>query len=100
MPVQRFITNIVMSFIVSLICKQTIPDTQCGFKLFKCGALKGMRFISSNYDIETEMLVKIAQQGLRIISVPITCVYAGQKSFINPIVDTWRFLVLLMRLCF
>jgi len=100
MPVPRFLTNVLMSLVVSMICKQTIPDSQCGFKFLKCGALKGMRLISSHYDIETEILIKVARQGLRIRSVPIRCVYAGQKSFINPVIDTWRFLVLLVRLTF
>ncbi len=33
MPVVRIITNRIMSVFISLITKQNIPDTQCGFRL-------------------------------------------------------------------
>jgi glycosyltransferase involved in cell wall biosynthesis len=98
MPLVRVATNTFMSLIISGICRQNIPDTQCGFRLIKAAILKKINLISLNYEIESELLIKASRLGLRIVSVPIKSVYEGQLSLINPLVDTWRFFVLLVRL--
>jgi len=100
MPPVRFITNLFMSLIISAICRQNIPDTQCGYRFIRCEILKKIKLISSNYEIESELLIKASRLGFRIISVPIKSVYEGQLSLINPLVDTWRFIVLLGRILF
>jgi glycosyltransferase involved in cell wall biosynthesis len=97
MPASRFATNLLMSLIISLICRQNIPDTQCGYRFIKTDALKKINLISSNYEIESELLMRAARQGCKIASVPIKSVYEGQLSLIHPMVDTWRFFVLLGR---
>ena len=100
MPPLRFITNLFMSLILSIICGQNIPDTQCGFRLIKCEVLRKIRLVSLNYEIESEMLIKASRLGYKIVSVPVKSVYEGQASLINPFADTWRFLVLLVRVIF
>ncbi len=93
MPLLRFVTNSAMSWIISTICREDIPDTQCGFRLLKSEALSGMRLSSRNYEIETEMIFQAKRLGLRIESVPIHTVYtATDNSRINPVVDTLRFI--------
>jgi hypothetical protein len=42
------------------------------------------------YEIETEMLVKVRRRGGRLVTVPVTAVYAGQRSKLRPIQDTTR----------
>jgi glycosyltransferase involved in cell wall biosynthesis len=100
MPLVRFITNLLMSSIISIICRQNIPDTQCGYRLIKCEALKKMRLISYNYEIESELLLRASRLRFKITSVPIKSVYEGQTSLINPFLDTWRFFMLLFRILF
>lgn len=100
MPLLRFGTNIFMSVVISIVCRQTIPDTQCGFRLIRCDLLKKIRLISSNYEIESELLIKASKNGFKIRSVPVKSVYAGQASQINPVVDTWRFFIMLFRVIF
>jgi hypothetical protein len=67
-----------------------IRDTQCGFRVFRTDALRGLRLKATSYDIETEMLIKLRRRGGRVTSVPITAVYAGQRSKLRPIRDTTR----------
>ena len=98
MPLVRIATNFLMSSIISFFCRQRVPDTQCGFRLIKCDLLKKSRLISSKYEIESELLIKACRLGFKIESVPIKSVYTGQVSLINPVVDTWRFLVMLFRM--
>jgi len=92
MPLPRLWTNKFMSWLISVIAKQRIPDTQCGFRLIKKGVLKKVRLKTSKYETESEILIGAARAGFRIESVPIKAVYSGEKSKINPVVDTLRFI--------
>ena len=65
-------------------------DTQCGFRVFRVDALRRLRLRATGYEIETEMLVKVRRRGGRVASVPITAVYAGQRSKLRPVRDTTR----------
>jgi hypothetical protein len=86
-----------MSWLISKIAKQKIPDTQCGFRFIKCSALKEMDLKTTKYEIESEVLIKASRLGLRIDSIPIMTIYHGEKSRINPIVDTFRFFKFIVR---
>jgi len=97
MPILRIITNNFMSWLLSLIIKQKIPDTQCGFRLVKREALLAMNLSTTKYETESEILIKAARLGYKIESVPVKTIYCGQKSKINPFIDTLRFLRLLTR---
>ncbi len=92
MPVVRFLTNRFVSKLISIIIKQNVPDTQCGFRLLKKEALAKLNLSASKYEIESEVLIKAARSGFKIESIPIQTIYSGQKSQINPFVDTLRFL--------
>jgi glycosyltransferase involved in cell wall biosynthesis len=92
MPVSRLITNFLMSKFISLIVKQHIPDTQCGFRLAKKELLMRIDLSTSKYETESEVLIKAAHLGFKIESIPVKTIYSGEKSQINPLVDTLRFL--------
>ena len=92
MPFLRIITNRLMSKFISLIVKQDIPDTQCGFRLVTKEVLSRIDLSTSKYETETEILIKAAHLGFKIESIPVETIYSGQKSQINPFVDTFRFL--------
>lgn len=97
MPALRVYTNRFMSGLLSWIAGQDIPDSQCGFRLIKCEVLRKIRLDSSNYEIESEMIVKTARAGFFIASAPIRSVYAGEPSRINPFIDTLRFMAFVFR---
>jgi len=92
MPALRIMTNHFVSKLISIITKQHIPDTQCGFRLLKKEVLAKLNLSTSKYEIESEVLIKAARLGFKIESIPIQTIYSGQKSQINPFVDTLRFL--------
>lgn len=98
MPPVRIYTNRFMSSLISLIARQHVPDTQSGFRLIKTDVLRTIRLESSNYEIESEMIIEAARNGFRIASVPIKTVYRDEKSKINPVVDTLRFIGFLFRM--
>jgi len=92
MPVLRKLTNFLISKFISLVVKQHIPDTQCGFRLAKKELLARIDLSTSKYETESEVLIKAAHLGFEIESIPVKTIYSGEKSQINPLVDTLRFL--------
>ena len=97
MPAMRYWTNRFMSWVLSGLCGQEIPDTQCGYRLLRAGALKELKLISRNYDIESEMLLRAAESKMKIKSVPIRTIYGEEVSDIKPFRDTLRFIRLIFR---
>lgn len=92
MPWPRLITNRFMSHLISKITGQYIPDTQCGFRLIKKDLLQKINLSTFKYETESEILIQAARLGFKIESVPVRTIYSGQKSRINPFLDTLRFL--------
>ncbi|MFH1441726.1 MAG: glycosyltransferase family 2 protein [Candidatus Omnitrophota bacterium] len=92
MPKIRFITNKFMSWLISLIAKQNIPDSQCGFRLIKKEVLEKIKFDTAKFETESELLIKASRLGFKIESIPVNTIYRGEKSKINPILDTIRFI--------
>ncbi len=97
MPLVRKLTNRFMSWGISHICGQWIPDTQCGFRMIHRSLVPHLFCESNAYDYETEMLLIAARKGSRIGNVPVTTVYGDEVSKIHPLRDGWRFLKLLSR---
>lgn len=97
MPAIRVLTNKFMSWLVSRVSGQEIPDTQCGFRLIKKDVLKKIRLQSSKFEIESELIIKAARSGFKIETVPIKTIYNNEKSRINPLIDTLRFFHFIIR---
>ncbi|MBR9699775.1 glycosyltransferase family 2 protein [Candidatus Woesearchaeota archaeon] len=55
-----------------------IPDTQCGFRAFKVGAYKKIRWTSSNYSMESEMIAQVGKKRLKYAFVPISTIYSDR----------------------
>ena len=97
MPFIRRIVNRYMSNRISRICRQKIPDTQCGFRMLDRQLIPELLHGGNRFDYETEMLIIASRQGYRIESVPITTVYSDEVSSIHPVRDTLRFFKLMRR---
>ncbi|MFQ6008544.1 MAG: glycosyltransferase family 2 protein [Candidatus Zixiibacteriota bacterium] len=92
MPFPRRLSNNLTSIIISIFSSQRVRDSQSGYRLIPTSLLKAMRLKTVNYDFESEMLFKAGAIGCPIIEVPISTVYEGSHSYINPLVDTLRFI--------
>lgn len=97
MPLIRRLTNRFMSLLISLISRQNLPDSQCGFRLIKSDIFKTITLNTTKFEIESEVLIKAARAGFKIESIPIKSIYKGEKSQIHPIADTLRFIVFILR---
>jgi glycosyltransferase involved in cell wall biosynthesis len=97
MPFARWLTNNLTSMILSILSGQRIRDSQSGYRLISTQVLKRIKLKARKYELESEILVKAGRWGFKIDSVPIRTIYRGSKSFINPFVDTGRFIKVMWR---
>jgi glycosyltransferase involved in cell wall biosynthesis len=98
MPFVRKLTNRFMSSQISGVCGQSVPDSQCGFRMIHRTLLPAMVAIeTTKFDYETEMLVVASRLGCRIEAVPISTIYGDEKSKIHPVRDTIRFCQMMAR---
>ena len=91
MPRIRRWTNRVMSLIISRVMRQYVPDTQCGFRLFRRDVIPFLNVESHRFAAESEMLLHLADRGFRIDSVRVTVIYRDEQSKIHPVSDAVRF---------
>jgi len=100
MPLLRRLTNRWTSWWVTRMAGATVADSQSGYRLIGRRALAMIDPVSHRYDFESEYLIRAGRAGLRIGAVPISTVYSGQVSFINPFRDTYRFIRLVRQFWF
>ncbi|MCM8773328.1 MAG: glycosyltransferase family 2 protein [Candidatus Omnitrophica bacterium] len=101
MPLIRVWTNRLMSWFISKIVRQNIPDTQCGFRLIRRNVLEVIDTESNKFEIESELLIKAARKGFPIKSIPIKSIYfKNHRSKIDPLIDTLRFIRFIFKLIY
>ncbi len=99
MPFVRRMTNRYMSWTISRVIGQRVPDSQCGFRMFhRSLAAEFLAMESAAFDFETEMLALAARKGCTIGAATVSTVYGDEVSKIHPVLDTLKFFKLLKRL--
>jgi glycosyltransferase involved in cell wall biosynthesis len=100
MPGDRVFANKVTSWFVSARSGVHIPDSQNGYRLLKTALYRELRITAKRYAAESEILIRAGRAGARIEWVPVETIYGGEKSSVNPVIDTLRFLKLAVRSLF
>jgi len=98
MPKVRWLVNRTMSWLISKICRCSIPDTQCGYRAMAVTNPSILGAKSDHFDYESEVLILTARAKGVIRSVPVKTIYQGEVSKIRPLRDTIRFFKLLWRI--
>jgi glycosyltransferase involved in cell wall biosynthesis len=82
------------NFLIKILTRVAVSDSQSGYRVMKAAVLRNMRLKSSEYEIESEMLVKTARHGFRVIEVPISF---EQRTYgtsrLDPMVDGFKILL-------
>ena len=97
MPLLRRVTNRLMSWVISRLIGQKVPDSQCGYRLLSRPFAEAFHPTTDHFELESEMLVQAARLGFRIGAVPIPATYGPAPSHIRPARDTLRFLRFLLK---
>jgi glycosyltransferase involved in cell wall biosynthesis len=90
MPRARFYSNTIGSRLASALVGCEIRDSQSGFRLFRLDKLRETKLRSRCYELEMEVLIKMARSGCTIAHAPVHMVYDhGQaRSKMKPVRDT------------
>jgi len=94
MPFFRFLSNTWTSKLISIRTGQEIRDCQCGFRLIKLDSVNFDDFIYSGFQFESEFIIKYLLWNKRVVEVVIPTIYGSEKSSINHIPDTLKFIKL------
>jgi glycosyltransferase involved in cell wall biosynthesis len=87
MPPVRRVANVLGGLALSAALGRTVPDNQSGFRLIGRVLMRAMlESDESGFEFEVEMIARCIALGLPIESVPISTIYAGEPSHIEP----WR----------
>jgi len=83
----------------------SLSDTQSGYRLYPLRRLRGIRFYTTKFEFEVEVIVKAAWRGIPIRNIPVKVLYdpAERVSHFRPfrdftrisILNTWLVLVTL-----
>lgn len=79
-----------------------LKDTQTGFRLYPLKKLYGLRFLTSRYEAELELLVLAAWHGVKIESISVDVYYPSKEervSHFRPALDFTRISLLNTVLC-
>jgi hypothetical protein len=89
MPLGRRLTNRLASAAMSAIVRHALPDPQSGYRAFRRVVLERVRAEGDRYEYETEVLIRAARAGFRIVAVPVETRY-GPRSHFRPLSDSVR----------
>ena len=96
MPLARICSNKLTSFMVSITTGKWIKDSQCGYRLYRLHDLKNLKFKTSRYQFETEILLKLAVKKTIFAQVPISTIYGEETSHISHLRDIKNFIKVIL----
>ena len=90
MPWLRRLVNRWMSRRLSQAAGQSVPDSQCGFRLMRLDRWAPLALHTTHFEVESEVLLAFIRAGFAVEFVPIRVIYKTEQSKIHPIKDTLR----------
>src|SRR3972149_7649737 len=77
MGLMNFVGNKVITFCFNMLYKQSLSDSQSGFRAISHSAIEKVDLSEDDMAFATEMLVKFAKKGFKIVAIP--PVYKARK---------------------
>jgi len=97
MPLMRILSNKLTSLVTSIFAGQKIYDSQCGYRLYRLEKIKKIKFETTRYQFETEVILALSKKTSLIDYVTISTIYNGEKSHISHLRDIKNFIKLILR---
>lgn len=100
MPFTMLVGNKLLSSTIRRLFNIFISDTQSGYRAFTAEAYQKIRWESSGYDVETEMIIKTGRHKLKFTEIEIETIYHDNYKGTTPInglqiffkILKWKFL--------
>ena len=78
MPLILRFGNWFISIIAHMLYGINLRDTQCGYRAFSREGYKKVRWNSSSYSMESEMIARAGKQKLKYVQIPIETIYSDK----------------------
>ena len=98
MPFHRIISNTLTTAIISVMIRQNVFDSQCGFRLYSRRVLETVTVTENRFHLESEFLIRSGWQKFKIGCVPIPTIYNNAPSAIRNLPDTLNFITVSLKL--
>ncbi len=92
MPVPRIFSNVLTSFLLSLLTGSRIRDSQCGFRAYSARLLSSVACRFPRFEMESEIILRALAARFSVSFIPVQTLYLSSKSHISVIADTLRWL--------
>jgi len=91
-PILRYVSGQIFSWMVQAVLFQGLPDTQCGFKSFRSEAAKEIfrRLTIGGFGFDVEMLFVARKLKLAIQPVPVHMIEHRHRSRVRLIIDSFK----------
>src|SRR5215212_607259 len=91
-PIVRYVSGQIFSWMVQAVLFSGLPDTQCGFKSFKSVAAKEIfrRLTIDGFGFDVEMLFIARKLKLTVQPVPVRMIDHRHRSRVRLIVDSFK----------
>ncbi|NLA15442.1 MAG: glycosyltransferase family 2 protein [Bacteroidales bacterium] len=83
MPKKNTFANRFSNFWFTVHTLKRLPDTQTGYRLYPLYRISNMRLVTSRYETELEILVRLAWKNVPIIPLPVKVFYAPEGERIT-----------------
>jgi|SRR3989304_3019616 len=70
MGLMNFVGNKIITFCFNMLYRQNLSDTQSGFRAISHSAIEKVDFKETDMAFATEMLIKFAKKGFRMVEMP------------------------------
>lgn len=87
-PVYRKLGISIITWLYNVLHKAKLEDSQCCFRAYNYKALNSLMIEEDGFGFSTELLIKARKLKLRVIEVPVSCIYHRDRknnSTLNPI---------------
>lgn len=92
MPVARIFSNVTTSKVLSLICRQKILDSQCGYRAYSSQFIENITIHYDRFEMESEVILKACFMGFPIHFIPVQTLYCSSQSHISHVIDILRWI--------
>ena len=96
MPISRRLSNCITSLLLSVITQVKIHDSQCGYRRYNLELFK-QKFSETGYQFESEILIKSLKNNYTIKDLSVNTIYNGNHSNMNYVLDTFKFIRLIIK---
>lgn len=85
-PRYRRVGQAVLLFFTKRLSRNKLTDSESGYRGLSCRAVAELHLSERGFAIETEMIVRALDKGLKVEEIAISNVYTGDGSTQNPVV--------------